>query len=82
MSSPRHAPSPAAEMAAAGFAALMDGKMTPAQAGGFLMGLRMKGESSLELAHATRAALARASVTFGERKLETFEIVTLSGWSR
>ena len=49
-----------AEMAAAGFAALMDGKMTPAQAGGFLMGLRMKGESALELAHATRAALARA----------------------
>ncbi len=49
-----------AEMAAAGFAALMDGKMTPAQAGSFLMGLRMKGESALELAHATRAALARA----------------------
>lgn len=49
-----------AEMASAGFAALMDGKMTPAQAGGFLMGLRMKGESALELAHATRAALARA----------------------
>lgn len=49
-----------AEMAAAGFASLMDGRMTPAQAGGFLMGLRMKGESALELAHATRAALARA----------------------
>ncbi len=49
-----------AEMAAAGFASLMDGKMTPAQAGSFLMGLRMKGESALELAHATRAALARA----------------------
>lgn len=49
-----------AEMAAAGFAALLDGRMSPAQAGGFLMGLRMKGESPLELAHATRAALARA----------------------
>lgn len=49
-----------AEMAAMGFALLMDGKMTPAQAGSFLMGLRMKGESALELAHATRAALARA----------------------
>ena len=49
-----------AEMAAAGFAALMDGKMSPAQAGSFLIGLRMKGESALELAHATRAALARA----------------------
>ncbi|BAV92035.1 anthranilate phosphoribosyltransferase [Candidatus Desulfovibrio trichonymphae] len=49
-----------AEMASAGFAALMDGKMTSAQAGSFLMGLRMKGESVLELAHATRAALSRA----------------------
>ncbi|MDR3320347.1 MAG: anthranilate phosphoribosyltransferase [Desulfovibrio sp.] len=49
-----------AEMAAAGFAALMDGRMTDAQAGSFLMGLRMKGESALELAHATRAALSRA----------------------
>lgn len=49
-----------ADMAAAGFAALLDGRMTPAQAGAFLMGLRMKGESALELAHATRAALARA----------------------
>ena len=38
----------------------MDGRLTPAQAGSFLMGLRMKGESALELAHATRAALARA----------------------
>ena len=49
-----------AEMAAAGFAALMDGEMTASQAGSFLMGLRMKGESPLELAHAVRAALARA----------------------
>lgn len=49
-----------ADMASAGFAALMDGTMTPSQAGSFLMGLRMKGESPLEMAHATRAALARA----------------------
>ena len=49
-----------ADMAAAGFSALMDGAMTPAQADSFLMGLRMKGESPLEMAHATRAALARA----------------------
>ena len=48
------------EMAASSFAALMDGKMSPAQAGSFLMGLRMKGESPLELAHAIRAALARS----------------------
>ena len=49
-----------ADMASAGFSALMDGTMTPSQAGSFLMGLRMKGESPLEMAHATRAALARA----------------------
>lgn len=49
-----------ADMASTGFAALMDGELTPAQAGAFLLGLRMKGESALELAHATRAALARS----------------------
>lgn len=49
-----------AGMAAQAFAELMDGRLTPAQAGGLLMGLRIKGESALELAHATRAALARA----------------------
>lgn len=49
-----------ADMAAAGFDLLMDGELTPAQAGAFLMGLRMKGESALELAHATRSALARS----------------------
>ncbi len=49
-----------AAMAASGFAALMDGRMTSAQAGAFLMGLRMKGESALEMAHAVRAALARS----------------------
>ena len=47
-------------MAAAAFAHLMDGKLSPAQAGSFLLALRMKGESALELAHAPRAALARA----------------------
>ena len=49
-----------AAVAADAFSALMDGAMTPAQAGSFLMGLRMKGESPVELAQAARAALARA----------------------
>ncbi|MDR1856433.1 MAG: anthranilate phosphoribosyltransferase [Desulfovibrio sp.] len=49
-----------ADVAAQAFAGLLDGNMTPAQAGSFLTALRMKGESSLELAQATRAALARA----------------------
>ncbi|MCR5562147.1 MAG: anthranilate phosphoribosyltransferase [Desulfovibrio sp.] len=49
-----------AKEASVAFGWLMDGKLAPAQAGSFLIALRMKGESSLELAHATRAALARA----------------------
>ena len=48
-------------MAAAGFADIMDGRMTPAQAGCFLMGLRMKGETPLEMAHAVGIALGRAN---------------------
>lgn len=54
-----------AGMAASAFAALMDGRLTAAQAGALLMGLRMKGESALELAHASRAALARAVAVEG-----------------
>lgn len=49
-----------ADMATAAFSALMDGDLTPAQAGALLTSLRIKGESSLELAYATRAALGRA----------------------
>ena len=44
-----------------GFADIMDGRMTPAQAGCFLMGLRMKGETPLEMAHAVGIALGRAN---------------------
>lgn len=47
-------------MAGAGFARLMDGEMTCAQAGSFLMGLRMKGETASEMAEAVHAALVRA----------------------
>lgn len=49
-----------AAMAASGFARLMDGELSPAQAGAFLMGLRIKGESPQELAEAVQAALARS----------------------
>lgn len=48
------------DMAAAAFSALMDGRMTAAQAGAFLMGLRMKGETALEIIQAVRAVLARS----------------------
>lgn len=49
------------ELATAAFGALMDGDLTPGQAGAFLMGLRAKGESATELAKAAHAALARAA---------------------
>ncbi|MBQ9536985.1 MAG: anthranilate phosphoribosyltransferase [Desulfovibrionaceae bacterium] len=42
------------------FGELLDGSLTPAQAGSFLMALRMKGETSVELACAARALLERS----------------------
>lgn len=49
-----------AGMARTGFARLMDGEMTPAQAGAFLLGLRGKGETPEEMAEAVNAVLERA----------------------
>jgi anthranilate synthase/phosphoribosyltransferase len=49
-----------ASMARAAFARLMDGEMTPAQAGAFLLGLRAKGETPEEMGEAVAAVLARA----------------------
>lgn len=48
------------DMAAQGFAALMDGELSPVQAGAFLMGLRVKGITPEEMAEAVQSALARA----------------------
>lgn len=53
------------DMAAESFGRLMDGTMTPAQAGSFLMGLKTKGETAAELAAAVRAALAHARLAPG-----------------
>lgn len=53
------------EQAEMAFAALFDGGMTPVQAGSFLMGLRMKGESAEELAAAVRIILERAVTVQG-----------------
>ncbi|GAB6177213.1 anthranilate phosphoribosyltransferase [Desulfobaculum senezii] len=53
------------EMAEESFRRLMDGSMTPAQAGSFLMGLKTKGETSLELTAAVRAALEQARLVPG-----------------
>ena len=50
----------AQENAAQLFSRLMDGELQPAQAGAFLMGLRAKGETPVEMAEAAAAVLARA----------------------
>lgn len=51
--------------AATCFEALMDGKLTPAQAGALLMGLKAKGETAMELSAAVQAALKRAKLVSG-----------------
>jgi anthranilate phosphoribosyltransferase len=48
------------EEAAAAFARLMDGELTPSQAGALLLGLRAKGETPEEMGEAVKAVLARA----------------------
>src|SRR5690606_33966799 len=45
---------------AAAFGVIMDGAATPAQIGGLLVALRMKGETAVEIAGAARAMRARA----------------------
>lgn len=51
-----------ADAAAFAFDTLMDGGLSPAQAGALLMGLRTKGETALEIAAAVKAVLARAKL--------------------
>lgn len=48
------------DMAENAFNRLMDGDLSPTQAGAFLLGLRAKGETPLEMSHAVKAVLARA----------------------
>jgi anthranilate synthase/phosphoribosyltransferase len=48
------------EQARAAFSRLMDGEMSPAQAGAFLLGLRAKGETPEEMVEAVNAILDRA----------------------
>jgi anthranilate phosphoribosyltransferase len=50
-----------AEEVAAVFGTIMDGNATPAQIGGLLIGLRMKGETADEIAGAARTMRARAT---------------------
>ena len=53
------------EQAAFAFRELFDGELSPAQSGALLMGLRIKGETPLELASAARAGLERAKTVTG-----------------
>src|SRR5262249_12108269 len=50
-----------ADEIAAVFGTIMDGEATPAQIGGLLVALRMKGETADEIAGAARAMRARAT---------------------
>lgn len=54
-----------APVAKEAFTHLMDGEMTPAQAGAFLMGLRLKGETPQEMAAAVAVCLERARLIPG-----------------
>jgi anthranilate phosphoribosyltransferase len=53
------------DLAEQGFDLLMDGELSPAQAGAFLLGLRAKGETAGEIGAAVRAALNRARLVQG-----------------
>ncbi len=53
------------DMADTAFTRLMDGEMSPGQAGAFLLGLRLKGETPLEMAAAVKACLQRAKAVPG-----------------
>lgn len=53
------------ELAEQAFSLLMDGQLSPGQAGALLMGLRAKGETVTEMVGAVRAALAKANLVEG-----------------
>jgi anthranilate synthase/phosphoribosyltransferase len=67
-----------AEMASTAFGALMDGAMTPAQAGAFLIALRAKGETATELNCAIKTGLNRA-VSVPNIKGKAIDIVGTGG---
>ena len=69
-------------MARAGFARLMDGGMTPAQAGAFLLGLRSKGETPEEMTEAVNAVLERAVPVDLPGDLPVLDVVGTGGDGR
>lgn len=67
------------DMAKAGFSRLMDGEMTPAQAGAFLLGLRGKGETPVEMAEAVDAVLERSVPVDVPQDLPVLDVVGTGG---
>lgn len=66
-------------MARAAFNRLMDGEMTPAQAGAFLLGLRAKGETPDEMHAAVNAVLARAVEVQTPQGIRVLDVVGTGG---
>ncbi len=66
------------EMADTAFALLADGEFSPAQGGALLMGLRVKGETPVEINAAVNALLERA-VRVTDMPAKTFEAVGTGG---
>ncbi|MCL1888577.1 MAG: gamma-glutamyl-gamma-aminobutyrate hydrolase family protein, partial [Kiritimatiellaeota bacterium] len=71
-----------ASQASHAFASLIDGKIPASQAGALLMGLRVKGESAIELAQAARVALSRAVRVEGLNDGDHIDIVGTGGDGR
>jgi anthranilate synthase/phosphoribosyltransferase len=69
-------------MAKACFARLMDGELSPAQAGAFLMGLRAKGETPEEMLAAVNAILERAVAIEVPQDTPVLDIVGTGGDGR
>jgi anthranilate synthase/phosphoribosyltransferase len=69
-------------MAKAAFSRLMDGELTPAQAGAFLMGLRAKGETPEEMHAAVNAILERAVTVDVPQDTPVLDIVGTGGDGR
>jgi anthranilate phosphoribosyltransferase len=74
-----HGASLSAEESAAAFAQIMDGEGTPAQMAALLMGLRVKGETSAEVAGAASALRGAMTVLAADRPTELVDTCGTGG---
>lgn len=70
------------DLAHAGFSRLMDGEMSPGQAGAFLLGLRAKGETPEEMVQAVEAVLERAVPVTVPQSFPVIDVVGTGGDGR